>query len=245
MADLEPVIAEADWSALAGAVTGLGRRHALVVLLTPLEPSAVEEGLLPVLPTLTHHHRVVLASVRDPALDTAGEGPRRSLTGVRRRRGRAGAAPPTADRRAAPRPWRARRGHRRRAVAAGPGRPLPRPQGPRPAVTRAPSAGRPRRRPVRGSLVRAQQNRERGERFHRTEARSHAQGPEHEAFARPTAGIGRASRRSPRGVPLTTSTDGITRAGPLTPRPGWRPGPPGARRRCRRCARVVPPPGPG
>ncbi len=68
MADLEPVIAEADWSALAGAVTGLGRRHALVVLLTPLEPSAVEEGLLPVLPTLTHHHRVVLASVRDPAL---------------------------------------------------------------------------------------------------------------------------------------------------------------------------------
>lgn len=69
MADLEPVIAEADWSALAGAVTGLGRRHALVVLLTPLEPSAVEEGLLPVLPTLTRHHRVVLASVRDPALD--------------------------------------------------------------------------------------------------------------------------------------------------------------------------------
>ncbi|HET8959825.1 DUF58 domain-containing protein [Nocardioides sp.] len=69
MADLEPVIAEADWSALAGAVTGLGRRHALVVLLTPLEPSAVEEGLLPVLTTLTRHHRVVLASVRDPALD--------------------------------------------------------------------------------------------------------------------------------------------------------------------------------
>lgn len=69
MADLEPVLAEADWSALAGAVNGLGRRHALVVLLTPLEPSAVEEGLLPVLPTLTRHHRVVLASVRDPALD--------------------------------------------------------------------------------------------------------------------------------------------------------------------------------
>jgi uncharacterized protein (DUF58 family) len=69
MADLEPVIAEANWSALAGAVTALGRRHALVVLLTPLEPAALEEGLLPVLPTLTHHHRVVLASVRDPALD--------------------------------------------------------------------------------------------------------------------------------------------------------------------------------
>ena len=39
------------------------------MLLTPLESSAVEEGLLPVLPTLTKHHRVVLASVKDPALD--------------------------------------------------------------------------------------------------------------------------------------------------------------------------------
>jgi uncharacterized protein (DUF58 family) len=69
MADLEPVIAEADWTSLAGAVTALGRQRALVVLLTPLEPSAVEEGLLPVLPALTRHHRVVLASVRDPALE--------------------------------------------------------------------------------------------------------------------------------------------------------------------------------
>jgi uncharacterized protein (DUF58 family) len=69
MADLEPVIAEADWSALAGAVTGFGRQRAFVVLLTPLEPSAIEEGLLPVLPSLTRHHRVVLASVRDPALE--------------------------------------------------------------------------------------------------------------------------------------------------------------------------------
>ena len=46
----------------------LGRQRALVVLLTPLEPSAVEEGLLPVLPVLGTHHRVVLASVRDPEL---------------------------------------------------------------------------------------------------------------------------------------------------------------------------------
>jgi len=69
MADLDPVIAEADWDQLAGAVTALGRQRALVVLLTPLEPAAVEEGLLPVLPALTRHHRVVLASVRDPALE--------------------------------------------------------------------------------------------------------------------------------------------------------------------------------
>jgi uncharacterized protein (DUF58 family) len=69
MADLEPVIAEADWAGIAGAVSELGRQRALVVLLTPLEPSAVEEGLLPVLSSLTRHHRVVLASVRDPELE--------------------------------------------------------------------------------------------------------------------------------------------------------------------------------
>ncbi|GAA2127923.1 DUF58 domain-containing protein [Nocardioides bigeumensis] len=68
MATLQPVLAEADWAGLAAAVTAMGRQRALVVLLTPLEPSAIEEGLLPVLPTLTRHHRVILASVRDPAL---------------------------------------------------------------------------------------------------------------------------------------------------------------------------------
>lgn len=80
MADLEPVIAEADWRALAGAVNSLGRQRALVVLLTPLEPASVIEGLLPVLPALLRHHRVVVASVQDPALhrledrrDTLGE----------------------------------------------------------------------------------------------------------------------------------------------------------------------------
>ena len=68
MAELQPAFVEADWDVLAGAVQGLGRQRALVVLLTPLEPAAIEEGLLPVLPSLVKHHRVVLASVRDPAL---------------------------------------------------------------------------------------------------------------------------------------------------------------------------------
>ena len=68
-ARLHPEIAEADWTALAGAVQAFGRQRALVCLLTPLEPSAVEEGQLPVLPVLVAHHRVVLASVRDPELE--------------------------------------------------------------------------------------------------------------------------------------------------------------------------------
>jgi uncharacterized protein (DUF58 family) len=67
-------ISEADWTGLAGAVQSFGRQRALVVLLTPLEPPAVEEGLLPVLPVLVAHHRVVLASVQDPELERlAGE----------------------------------------------------------------------------------------------------------------------------------------------------------------------------
>jgi uncharacterized protein (DUF58 family) len=69
MADLQPVLAEADWSRMAAAVVGLGRHPALVVLLTALDPAAVEHGLLPALPALAHRHRVVLASVRDPELD--------------------------------------------------------------------------------------------------------------------------------------------------------------------------------
>ncbi|KRC55100.1 MULTISPECIES: DUF58 domain-containing protein [unclassified Nocardioides] len=68
MADLEPALVEADWDTLAGAVQGFGRQRALVVLLTALEPSAIADGLLPVLPTLVRHHRVVVASVRDPEL---------------------------------------------------------------------------------------------------------------------------------------------------------------------------------
>lgn len=65
MAPLEAVLLEANWAKLAGAVNGLTRRRSLVVLLTPLEPAALEEGLLPVLPGLTQHHRVVVASVAD------------------------------------------------------------------------------------------------------------------------------------------------------------------------------------
>lgn len=68
MAPLEPALVEANWPRLVGAVNALSRRRALVVLLTPLEPAAIKEGLLPVLPALLRHHRVVLASVADPSL---------------------------------------------------------------------------------------------------------------------------------------------------------------------------------
>ncbi|GAB3660412.1 DUF58 domain-containing protein [Nocardioides korecus] len=69
MAGLQPVLAETSWRRLVGAVDSLGRQRALVVLLTALEPSAVQAGLLPLVPPLTSRHRVVLASVRDPEID--------------------------------------------------------------------------------------------------------------------------------------------------------------------------------
>jgi uncharacterized protein (DUF58 family) len=68
MSGLQPVLAETNWRTLAGAVDSLGRQRALVVLLTPLEPSAVSAGLLPLIAPLTARHRVLLASVRDPEL---------------------------------------------------------------------------------------------------------------------------------------------------------------------------------
>ena len=68
MAPLEPALLEASWPTLASAIADTSRRRALVVLLTALEPAAIEESLLPTLATLTTHHRVVLASVSDPAL---------------------------------------------------------------------------------------------------------------------------------------------------------------------------------
>ncbi|MGB5937571.1 MAG: DUF58 domain-containing protein, partial [Ornithinimicrobium sp.] len=68
LAPIDPVLVEADWSMLAGAINTTSRRRALVVLLTSLDPAALEEGLLPVLGSLTAYHQVVLASVTDPAL---------------------------------------------------------------------------------------------------------------------------------------------------------------------------------
>jgi uncharacterized protein (DUF58 family) len=68
MAPLEPALLEADWTLLTAEVARVSRQRGLVVLLTPLEPSAIEESLLPPLAVLAQRHHVVLASVSDPAL---------------------------------------------------------------------------------------------------------------------------------------------------------------------------------
>jgi uncharacterized protein (DUF58 family) len=68
MAPLEAELLEADWAVAVAAVQARLSGRALVVLLTPLEAAAVEEGLLPVLGQLTRQHQVVVASVADPAV---------------------------------------------------------------------------------------------------------------------------------------------------------------------------------
>lgn len=69
LAQVQPALYEADWSTLAAAVVAQGRRPSALVLVTPLEPAAVAESLLPVLPALTRRQRVVIASCSDPELD--------------------------------------------------------------------------------------------------------------------------------------------------------------------------------
>lgn len=74
MATLEPVLSETDFGRVVSEVLYLARRRALVVLFTTLEPGALGEGLMPVLPQLLSRHRVLVASVRDPTLDALAAG---------------------------------------------------------------------------------------------------------------------------------------------------------------------------
>jgi len=74
MAPLESVLVESDARRLVVEVLRRARRRCLVVLFTSLDRAAVEEGLLPVLPSLTSRHLVVLAAVSDPRLAELARG---------------------------------------------------------------------------------------------------------------------------------------------------------------------------
>ncbi|MDT0164703.1 DUF58 domain-containing protein [Actinotalea sp. AC32] len=66
LATVEPALVETDWPGVVSAVRQRLSQRALVVLLTSLEPAAVESGVLPVVGPLAGDHTVVLASVADP-----------------------------------------------------------------------------------------------------------------------------------------------------------------------------------
>jgi uncharacterized protein (DUF58 family) len=66
MAPLEPSLIETDARGMVAEVLKRTRRRALVVLLTGLDAAPLEEGLFPVLSSLTARHQLIVASVADP-----------------------------------------------------------------------------------------------------------------------------------------------------------------------------------
>ena len=74
MAPLQPALVESDATAMVAAVQRRVRRRALVVLLTDLNASALDEGLMPVLPQLSAKHQVIVAAVSDPRVDLLAAG---------------------------------------------------------------------------------------------------------------------------------------------------------------------------
>jgi len=69
MAGLEPALVEGDSRRLVSEVLRRSRRRSLVVLFTTLDAAPLEEGLLPLLGSLTSRHTVVLAAVGDPRVE--------------------------------------------------------------------------------------------------------------------------------------------------------------------------------
>ncbi len=69
LATLQPALVETDFGRVVSEVLAIERKRALVVLFTTLDPGALGEGLLPVLPMLVSRHTVMVAAVHDPALD--------------------------------------------------------------------------------------------------------------------------------------------------------------------------------
>ncbi len=74
MAPLQPALVESDATAMVAAIQRRTRRRALVVLLTDLNASALDEGLMPVLPQLSAKHQVIVAAVADPRVDLLADG---------------------------------------------------------------------------------------------------------------------------------------------------------------------------
>lgn len=74
LADLEPVLVETDHRELTAEILRRVGQRSLVVLLTGLDPAVVSEGLVPTLGPVLRRHKVVLAAVSDPAVDTLRAG---------------------------------------------------------------------------------------------------------------------------------------------------------------------------
>lgn len=74
MATVQPELVEFDARGMVAEVLRRTRRRSLVVVLTGLDAAPLEEGLLPVLPTLTARHHLLLAGITDPVVDRMARG---------------------------------------------------------------------------------------------------------------------------------------------------------------------------
>jgi uncharacterized protein (DUF58 family) len=74
MAPLQPALIESDWRAMVATILRRTRRRSLVVLLTDLNATALDEGLLPVLPLLSAKHHMLVAAAADPRVDQMAAG---------------------------------------------------------------------------------------------------------------------------------------------------------------------------
>ncbi len=68
MAVLEPDLIDPDITLMAATVLGIARQRCLVVLMTDLNPAAIEQGLLPHVQLLSSRHQLLVAAVADPRL---------------------------------------------------------------------------------------------------------------------------------------------------------------------------------
>ncbi|MFC4376545.1 DUF58 domain-containing protein [Nocardia halotolerans] len=71
LAGVTPRLVDTDTTGLVRTVLSRVRRRALIVWFTGLDGPTVTEHLLPVLPTLTRRHRVLIVSVTDPEIAAA------------------------------------------------------------------------------------------------------------------------------------------------------------------------------
>jgi uncharacterized protein (DUF58 family) len=74
LAVLDAELIESDAGLMASGVLSIARQRSLVVLLTDLNATAVEDGLLPRVPLLAARHQLLVAAVADPHLDEMAAG---------------------------------------------------------------------------------------------------------------------------------------------------------------------------
>jgi len=66
LAPIEPRLVEADWAAAAALIGNSLSQRALIVVLTSIDPAAIESGMLRALAPVAAAHQVVIASADDP-----------------------------------------------------------------------------------------------------------------------------------------------------------------------------------